>query len=715
MTNFYMPSISALTRKAGACLVFLALLFSSVAYASQGLHMVPLPLSERVREADYIVEGEVIAKQSFWDAGHNNIYTSNTIKIYKVFKGTVQEHQLELITEGGNIGLKKHVFSSALELYRGQQGIFFLNTEKEIRTSPGNRGLSTRAYGSQQGFVKYNLESGASATGVFEDYKTVQEVYKAVTEKTGRNYRTLQQNERLRKALDLRQTQTQNQTQGTLLAPIISSISPLTTSSGTGAVLTINGSNFGNTRGTGFVEFRNADDGGKTFIQPLNKDYISWTNTQIKVRIPSRSPSGGAAGSGEVRVTAADGTSIASAQKVTIEFAYSNVILDGNTTRAFEPLLLDIDKAGGYTIRFAPSMQSRAAAQEGFKRAMNNWICATNVNWKIGAPVTTEKVSEDNQSVIRFAPGSETGAGVLARTISRWEGYRCDNDTLFWVSEFDMEINNNITWQYGPGDATGNQFDFETVMLHELGHAHQLGHVILPRAIMHYAVESAMLIRDLNTADITGARLVMSNSVKPNICERDPMVPLQGDCKLAEEVRTFEASFSGTNNAVVNVKWTTNNQQAVDFYVVQRSANGVDWEDIATVDAGSSQSYTYTDNNPLPRVSYYRLRVVYLTGEPLFSPRVRLINPSDIKKFVAFPNPISPATESIQLEYIVQASTKMEIKLYDYTGKLVKSFEVTFSDVNVPVELNVSDLSAGMYIMKWQEGINSGEFKIVKL
>ncbi len=716
MTILYTLHLRSFTKRAGICLLLLLLWLTSAAYASQGLHMVPLALEERVRQADYVIEGEVIAKQSFWDAGQNNIYTSNTIRIYKVFKGVVQEQQLELITEGGNIGLKKHVFSSALELQRGQQGMFFLYKEKELRTSPGNRGLSTRAYGSQQGFVKYNLGRSVSAAGVFDSYNSVQEVYNAVTTKTGRNYRTIQPNERLRKALDFRDTQTQNQAQGTLLAPAISNVAPLVTSAGTGAILTITGSNFGNTRGSGFVEFRNADDGGKTFIQPLNKDYVSWSNTQIRVRIPSRSPDGGGAGSGEVRVTAADGTTAVSAQKITIEFSYSNVILEGNRTRAFEPLLLDIDRAGGYTIRFAPSMQSRAAAQEGFRRAMNSWICATNVNWKIGSPVTTEKAADDNQSVVRFAPSSETGQGVLARTISRWEGYRCDQDTLFWVSEFDMEINNNITWQFGPGDATGNQFDFETVMLHELGHAHQLGHVILPRAVMHYAVESTFLIRDLSTADITGAKLVMEKSVEPNICDRAPMEPLEGDCRLAEEVRTFEAEFTGSSsNGNVNVEWTTTTQQGIASYVVQRSPDGVTWEDIAKVDVRTGSSYTYTDEDPLPRVSYYRLQVVYLTGEPLFSPRVRVINPADLRQLVAFPNPIPPDTETIQLEYIVQGNTRMDLEIYDYTGRLVSSFNVTFSDVNVPVDVKVNQLAAGMYIVKWKEGITSGEFKIVKL
>jgi len=49
---------------------------------------------------------------------------------------------------------------------------------------------------------------------------------------------------------------------------------------GVGDVLTINGYAFGTTKGNGQVKFKNADDGGATYIQKLNGiDYLSWTDT----------------------------------------------------------------------------------------------------------------------------------------------------------------------------------------------------------------------------------------------------------------------------------------------------------------------------------------------------------------------------------------------------------------------------------------------------
>jgi len=700
-------------------LAFSLLLSATCALAQEGSQLIPLPLEERVRQSDIIVEGEVLSKESFWDIRHENIYTSNIINIYKEFKGQVQAQQLEVITQGGSVGLQMHVFSAALKLNKGEQGIFFLQKEKVLRNTPAaGKSFTARAYGSQQGFVKYDVARNR-ATDVFNSYASVQDVYTAVAGQTGASYRTVATNERLRQAQQ-NQVQERRQTQQLPLAPTITSFSPRVTSAGTNTVLTIKGNNFGSRRGDGFVEFRNADDGGQTFVKPLDEAYISWTNTQIQLRIPSSGADEGTAGSGEISVTTNDGSSSLSDDELVIEFAYSNINFED---RAFQPILIDKDNAGGYTIQFAPSMQNNSAAQEGFRRAMNSWVCTTTINWKIGAPTTVEKAAEDDLNIIRFIPGSEIGAGVLASTVSRYEGCGTDSDTLFWVKEFDMDINSNITWQYGPGGPVNRQYDFQTVMLHELGHAHQLGHVILPRGstaprVMNYAVEFEVLVRDLSPADIAGANLVMDRSLAPNICGEQPMeAKLDGDCNIAPEIYTFEALFE---NGQVITNWTTNDEQDISFFVVQRSPDGLTWEDVpGQISAKGPETgfleYSAADSEPLPRISYYRLRVVYNDGSESFSPRFRVINPADLRRLSAFPNPVNPEDDFVLLEYIVQANTTVTVQLYNMTGALIREAKVNFTDTNLPVELDLTDVASGLYILQWQERTKSGSVKILKL
>ena len=713
MIKLHAASVTLASIKLRLLLTLLALFCIYPLFADNGKHMVPISLEERISKSEIIVEGEVVSQKSFWNESQTNIYTSNLIKVYKVFKGTVQEQQIEIITLGGSVGLKKHVSSTALELYNGQQGMFFLMKETDVNKAPFNTKQHTRAYASQQGFVKYNLAQ-ATAADVFETYSSVPQLYTTVAAKTGRNYRVVQENTQLQQALESKSTDTQ--TQSTLAVPVITSFSPTVTSAGTGTILTINGTNFGNTRGSGKVEFRNADDGGKTFMEPRLKDYISWTNTQIRVRIPSRGANGGTAGTGEIRVTAADGSAITSATQITIEFAVLNVALTQPNIRTFEPLLQNNNRKGGYTVRYAPSMQNMAAAQEGFRRALNTWTCATNMNWEVGSPTTIDAAKDDDVNVIRFAPGSSFGQeGVLASTLSYWEGYKCGTDTVFWLNEFDMSINSNINWQFGPGGPSGNQFDYETVILHELGHAHQLGHVILPRAVMHYAVEVRALVRDLSDADIRGGARIMSRSVQPITCNVPvtPIVPeTQGDCNIAPQIVTFDGAFQGSQ---VVLTWTTQQEQNVKSYIVQRSQNGSEFTDIGTVAPKGAGSYTFTDTSPLPDISYYRLKVVYNDNSTRFSARKRVIDPRSLRKLSVYPNPVSPDVHTINLLYLVQASSTLSVQIYNTSGVQVRNLSIPVSDVNVPIKVSMKDLAAGLYILKWQERTNSGEFKILRL
>ncbi|MBJ6117754.1 T9SS type A sorting domain-containing protein [Pontibacter sp. BT310] len=704
--NGYSTAFSP-TRSRLILLCFL-LLFTQKLFADNSMHMIQVSLEKRVQAADVVVEGEVISKRSFWDAQHENIYTSNIIKVYKLFKGTLQETQLEIITDGGTVGLDKHVYSVALTLNEGQQGMFFLKQQNRLANTPGNTRFSARPYASEQGFIRYDVQA-QTAQGVFENYSSVEQVYRAITKKTGTNYRTITTNKKLQ-TTSQQQSQKQN---SALAAAVITGFSPKTASAGTKTILTITGTGFGNVRGKGFVSFRNADDGGKTFTKSPEDAYLSWTNTQIRMYIPSTGEDGGTAGTGEIKVTPDGGTVFTTTDKITIIYAYSNLYEDSIT---YQPALIDVDGEGGYTIHFAPNMQSSTNAREGFIRAMNSWICETNVNWKVGAPTTIDKSAADDQIVITFKPESTVGEDVLARTLSRYRGCQVVATGVinWWMSEFDMEINSNISWEYGPGPPEGRQFDFETVMLHELGHAHQLGHVILPRAVMHYALEFARAFRDLSPEDIEGGKVVIASSTQENVatvCRKPVMKPkLDGVCNLAEEVATLQADYNSEHDVVVT--WDAVAEENIVRYVVERSEDGINFTEIGSVDAAAANSFT--DRDPLQGTGYYRLRVIYKDGSFKYTFVARVTDPSFLFKFEVAPNPVG-ADQTFTVRFLVNRNTPMQLSLYDTSGKIVRNFEITFTDMNLPLEFDLTGVSAGVYILKWSTAQSSGTTKIVKL
>jgi PKD repeat protein len=89
-------------------------------------------------------------------------------------------------------------------------------------------------------------------------------------------------------------------------------------------------------------------------------------------------------------------------------------------------------------------------------------------------------------------------------------------------------------WNFGPGATSGNKYDFETVVLHELGHAHQLGHVINNSYVMHYAVGTNTDKRTLSTvSDIAGGADIVDFSIANKPCGPQLMTKLNAsNCEL---------------------------------------------------------------------------------------------------------------------------------------------------------------------------------------
>lgn len=152
--------------------------------------LVPVSLTQRIDKASVIFEGKVISKTAAWNPAHTQIYTSNLISVYKVFKGSLTTVQVEIITPGGAVGNDMELVSHSLQLQPGDAGIFTAIPNPVARPSVSGL-LQLKAYAGLQGFIKYDLATH-TATDPFTHYKSiVNEVYPAITKHTNTAILTL--------------------------------------------------------------------------------------------------------------------------------------------------------------------------------------------------------------------------------------------------------------------------------------------------------------------------------------------------------------------------------------------------------------------------------------------------------------------------------------------------------------------------------------------
>lgn len=485
------------TLKVQICFAICSIFMFSTAF-SQGM-MYEIPFQEQVQKSQQIVEGKVISKKSFWDINQHNIYTVNTIEIYKVFKGLTIE-TLNVITSGGNVGLDMETVEPSLQLSIGDIGVFMLNDNGISLLGDNTSGPKFNTYADSQGFYKYDIFNGSATNPFNKNLDVLETLYPELERLTDVSHTVVDAFNFL---------ELNNRNSGGIN---IVSFTPTTVAAGTGITITISGAGFGASPGS--VGFSDANDGGSTYYNGLATQIVSWNDTQIEVVVPDR------AGSGTIRVVNSSSDTGISGQTLTVSYAELNAEYDpGTGEEAYETQHIDRDGSGGYVWQMFTGFDANTAAKDAFIRALDTWRCETEINWTIGTVTTTDVVANDNINIIRFDNGTELPSGVLGRCTSRWSGCIVGGTDIYWyVEELDIAFNDSTNWNYSTSAPTFSQYDFESVAVHELGHGHQLGHVIDSGAIMHYAISNGSFNRTLSTNDIAGGNDVQSRSTSITVC-----------------------------------------------------------------------------------------------------------------------------------------------------------------------------------------------------
>lgn len=510
-------------KKALFAKLFLAIaLGCSSSINAQGM-LVEVPLEKQVDKSSLVVEGRVVGKRSVWNAERNRIMTIHTVEVYKLFKGKANS-QIEVVTPGGTVGSVTQTVSPGLTLEEGDVGVFTLyGSDVDFDEEEKSTIEQYKPYSSVQGFYKYHLESN-TASNPFARKKNIETgLYGQITEITGKPYQE-------KVAFRPSAVAEEGNSAERALAPVISGLSPLELSAGRGERLVISGSGFGNLEGT--VAFKNADDGGSTFIEVLDSQIVSWSDTEIVVEVPT------GAGTGSVKVTDSGGVSVESTGiEVEIIYALSNRVTDNNEALMVQHIGLEGD---AIEWNMNVDFESNTAAKEAFMRAFDTWRCSTGINWQMGATTTIDEGVVDEVNAVLFDDDDPLDDGVLGEC--RTTTGVCTSGDRAVVVEIDLVFNRDIdspktvaeeSWYFGQGSPALGQYDFESVALHELGHGHLLEHVIDTDDVMHHAISSGETQRSLGEHNETAAGIIQDLSTTFQMCGQTVIGTYSGEgCNL---------------------------------------------------------------------------------------------------------------------------------------------------------------------------------------
>jgi len=183
--------------------------------------------------------------------------------------------------------------------------------------------------------------------------------------------------------------------------------------------------------------------------------------------------------------------------------------------------------------------------------------------------------------------------------------------------------------------------------------------------------------------------------------------------KLPIELITYKGEAINEGNLL---KWETATEFNNDYFTLESSANGYDFKSISTIAGNGTTSlpkqYSYLDTEFESDLTYYRLSQTDFDGTSQIVGVVLISRNREAELEIMSIEPV-PAESYINITYN-NAFDVVEVSLYNNAGQLVVSELVNSGLALNRIQLNVANLSTGMYLLKIQSGNKIITEKVLK-
>lgn len=194
---------------------------------------------------------------------------------------------------------------------------------------------------------------------------------------------------------------------------------------------------------------------------------------------------------------------------------------------------------------------------------------------------------------------------------------------------------------------------------------------------------------------ITGVRDLTINGVSTTFY-KDMYVTSQSTL-LPVQLLSFSAK--PINNSSAEINWQITNSSNPKYFVVERSNDGIVFENVGSVNATLSTEYVYIDKT-IAKTGYqfYRLKMMDVEGKITYSKIAKLyVSEGGISISNVYPQPLQSG--SVYLVVNAPLKTDMRFIVTDLSGKIITSKTSTINKGESIVELNISHLAKGTYFV----------------
>jgi hypothetical protein len=165
------------------------------------------------------------------------------------------------------------------------------------------------------------------------------------------------------------------------------------------------------------------------------------------------------------------------------------------------------------------------------------------------------------------------------------------------------------------------------------------------------------------------------------------------------------------NNKGAELIWTTAWEQNNDRFVIEKSLDGIQWTEIATIDARNMPAdYKFSDTDA--GAAYYRLKQIDKDGTFTYSKILRSNCAIASITLLLYPNPVKDYAE---LVFQSDRNFSGTIQVFSAGGQLVKNIQAQVQRGQNKIRINLPGLMKGTYMLRLTDGDIQLQQKFIKL
>lgn len=142
---------------------------------------------------------------------------------------------------------------------------------------------------------------------------------------------------------------------------------------------------------------------------------------------------------------------------------------------------------------------------------------------------------------------------------------------------------------------------------------------------------------------------------------------------------TFISQSAFQMQNAVTINWKTASENNINKYIIQKSGNGKDFNDLAELKAGNlaANDYSYTDVNPAEGNNFYRIVTTSADAALKYGSVMKVFTENGLSIMKVFPNPVSGNTIGLQLRN--QPAGLYKIRLISSFGQCLLTKEISYA------------------------------------